>query len=53
MLHQLPRPEVVLAVLPEVLDPKQLLSVVASVRKWYPKRDPLEVLQVGPLGSGI
>ena len=46
VLHQLPRPEVVLAVLPEVLDPKQCFSVVATLRKWFPKRDPLEVLQV-------
>ncbi|GLC33881.1 hypothetical protein PLESTB_000814100 [Pleodorina starrii] len=48
VLHSLPRPEVVLETLPELLDPRQCFSVVATLRKWYTKRDPLEVLQMDP-----
>ncbi|KAG2496574.1 hypothetical protein HYH03_005396 [Edaphochlamys debaryana] len=48
VLGALPRPEKVLETLPELLDPRQCFSVVASIRKWYTKRDPLEVLQMDP-----
>ncbi|EFJ50467.1 hypothetical protein VOLCADRAFT_103925 [Volvox carteri f. nagariensis] len=48
VFDSLPRPELVLEVLPELLDPRQCFSVVATLRKWYPKKDPLQVLQMDP-----
>eukprot|EP00879_Flechtneria_rotunda_P015983 GHRR01016716.1.p1 GENE.GHRR01016716.1~~GHRR01016716.1.p1 ORF type:complete len:291 (+),score=105.78 GHRR01016716.1:283-1155(+) len=42
-------PDALLTVLPSLLDPKTLISVLVTVKKWYfNKRDPVEVLEADP-----
>lgn len=41
--------DAIMTELPELLDPKVLISVLVTVRKWYDnKRDPIDVLQKSP-----
>lgn len=39
----------IVEVTPELLDPRWLVSVLVTVRKWYQlKKDPVEVLDMDP-----
>eukprot|EP00775_Hariotina_reticulata_P003512 gene3512-3782_t len=42
-------PDALLTVLPSLMDPRTLISVLVTVKKWYfNKRDPVEVLEADP-----
>ncbi len=38
-------PAAILCTLPQLLDPRTLISVIVTLQRWYPKREPLDVLQ--------
>eukprot|EP00878_Enallax_costatus_P010060 GHUV01010501.1.p1 GENE.GHUV01010501.1~~GHUV01010501.1.p1 ORF type:complete len:270 (+),score=67.17 GHUV01010501.1:147-956(+) len=49
LLESAKDPDTLLTALPSLMDPKTLISVLVTVRKWYfNKRDPVEVLEADP-----
>ncbi len=44
----------ILEVLPELMEPRNVMSVLVTVRKWYHnKKDPVQVGRRGRAGAGI
>lgn len=48
MLGSAPHMESILQALPELLSPATCMSVLVSLKKWYPKKEPLMLLQSDP-----